>query len=616
MAAKKERSLMFSLTHTVSQAAARVKQRCYGSTLILAVTVAVAAFAQSIPVQAQTPTSNIYAFTNLNDLANFGLDTYSEAWAISNGTAVGNGYGSNTNGQENALRWNADGTTTNLHSLANLGTDSYSSAFDIKNGVIVGTGGGSNTKNLTSALRWNTDGTVTNLNSLINLGSNTGSNARSTDNGVTVGFGAGSNTSGVANALRWNADGTVTNLHTLANLGFSADSNAYGISDGITIGTGRGSNTGGQLLALRWNANDTVTNLSALVNLGTNSSAVALGISNGVIAGYGTGGDTDGNSNAVRWNADGTVTNLHTFTNLGANSYSLAFNVGGGVTVGYGAGSNTNNEGVAVRWNADGTSLNLHQFVTGNVYSQANAIDSATGIITGSVGNHDVGTGSKASLWTPLNAGADGANSLTVQSEFTTTINQNFTQSSGQTVVNGSLAFDDANSGNGAEIFTLAGGLLGGAGTLTGTLVNTGGIVGPGNSPGTLTINGDYTQSGAGVLKIEIASPSSFDLLSIIGDASLGGTLDIHFVDAYVPSTSDFAFDFMQVGGNVTGMFDTINVTGGNITANQLTTQVESLSGGGYKVSLAVVVPEPGSIALLGLALPMMSAWIARRRNK
>src|SRR5262249_24757773 len=54
-------------------------------------------------------------------------------------------------------------------------------------------------------------------------------------------------------------------------------------------------------------------------------------------------------------------------------------------------------------------------------------------------------------------------------------------------------------------------------------------IVSPGNSPGTLTVAGNYTQTTGGTLRIEIAGlgPTEHDLLAINGTANLSGTLQV-----------------------------------------------------------------------------------------
>ena len=94
------------------------------------------------------------------------------------------------------------------------------------------------------------------------------------------------------------------------------------------------------------------------------------------------------------------------------------------------------------------------------------------------------------------------------------------------------------------------GGLLGGFGVINGDVLNDG-IVAPGTSPGTLTINGNFTQSTSGTLEIEPG-----DLLSVSGNAALGGALD-------------FAADGLRYGqqfgfleaGSISGEFDEILVT-------------------------------------------------------
>ena len=98
----------------------------------------------ALPAGAQTPTSTVYAYTNLNNLVDLGIGTVSSANGVAGSVAVGSGLGNSTNDQRNALRWNADGTVTNLHTFANLGDNSSSYALGISNGVTVGYGHGDN----------------------------------------------------------------------------------------------------------------------------------------------------------------------------------------------------------------------------------------------------------------------------------------------------------------------------------------------------------------------------------------------------------------------------------------------------------------------------------------
>ena len=98
-----------------------------------------------------------------------------------------------------------------------------------------------------------------------------------------------------------------------------------------------------------------------------------------------------------------------------------------------------------------------------------------------------------------------------------------FLQTAGTTTVDSTLEF----TASGALL--LQGGLLEGSGLITGDVLNTGGTVNTGNSPGTLTINGDYEQTLGGTLLIEISGTANgqFDVLQVNGDATLGGTIEV-----------------------------------------------------------------------------------------
>lgn len=86
-----------------------------------------------------------------------------------------------------------------------------------------------------------------------------------------------------------------------------------------------------------------------------------------------------------------------------------------------------------------------------------------------------------------------------------------------------------------ANVTAAANGELRGNGTIIG-MVQNGGVVSPGTSPDALSIDGDYTQSAAGELLIELASLTSHDQLLVTGTATLNGTLTINFIDGFTPS--------------------------------------------------------------------------------
>ena len=102
------------------------------------------------------------------------------------------------------------------------------------------------------------------------------------------------------------------------------------------------------------------------------------------------------------------------------------------------------------------------------------------------------------------------------------------------------------------------GALLGGHGTISGNVVNSG-VVSPGNSPGTLTIQGNYKQTSAGALLIEVAglAPSRHDLLAINGSATLAGALRLQPLNGFKFAPGQ-EVTFLTAGGGVSGKFSTV----------------------------------------------------------
>ncbi|NTV04430.1 T9SS type A sorting domain-containing protein [bacterium] len=111
-----------------------------------------------------------------------------------------------------------------------------------------------------------------------------------------------------------------------------------------------------------------------------------------------------------------------------------------------------------------------------------------------------------------------------------------FIQTAGATTIDGTL---DMGYGDSVE---LQGGVFGGEGLVVGDFHNTGGTVSPGGAPGTLTIDGDYTQSLDGTLAIDIdgTTPGSgYDVLEITGDAVVAGEVSLNFLAGYTLAVDD-----------------------------------------------------------------------------
>jgi len=122
-----------------------------------------------------------------------------------------------------------------------------------------------------------------------------------------------------------------------------------------------------------------------------------------------------------------------------------------------------------------------------------------------------------------------------------------YKQSAGSTRINGSLALTSG-------AVQLTGGTLGGTGTITGGPVNnTTGTVAPGNSAGTLTVQGNYTQGRNATLAIQLGGPVSgidADELVVTGTANLAGTLSVSTIDGYDPP-SGAQFTILTAGQRI-----------------------------------------------------------------
>ncbi len=156
----------------------------------------------------------------------------------------------------------------------------------------------------------------------------------------------------------------------------------------------------------------------------------------------------------------------------------------------------------------------------------------------------------------------------------------------------GNFAVNNILSSGGGSIDCQAG-TCSGSGTIGGDLNNSGGTVSPGNSPGVMEVQGDYNQSAAASLSIEIAGTAAgaqHDVLVVGGEATLDGTLEVSLIDGFQPASGD-SFDILELG-SITGDFNDIVLP--NLTGS-LAWDVSALLTDG---SIGVV-PEPAAAVLL-----------------
>jgi hypothetical protein len=208
--------------------------------------------------------------------------------------------------------------------------------------------------------------------------------------------------------------------------------------------------------------------------------------------------------------------------------------------------------------------------------------------------------------------------------------NGSYTQSGGQTTVDGKLAVTRPGQFN-----INAGSVFGNGGTFNGNVIS-GGMFNIGDAlltAGKLGITGNYTQSSSGALAIDIgglAAGSQFDQFNISGAAALGGTLNLDLIKNFTPTLGS-TFDIMNFASE-TGSFATTNgthintnehfnveVNPTNITLDVvagpgslgLGNSVLNFGGGGAPVA---ATPEPSSLLLLGSGL-LGGGMVAYRRK-
>lgn len=186
----------------------------------------------------------------------------------------------------------------------------------------------------------------------------------------------------------------------------------------------------------------------------------------------------------------------------------------------------------------------------------------------------------------------------------------------GKLIVNGNIS---------TSVTTVqSGGTIGGSGTVGSLIVQAGGTVAPGNSPGVLAVDGDYSQSGTLALEINGLSAGSLhdqvvvDRSSGDGTVSISGNLSLLFGGGYTPTNGDLIFILLNDGSDtVSGTFsglaqnDIVGSYGGFDWRISYTADGSGSSFlGGNDIAL-VAVPEPGAALLGGLG---MLALLRRRR--
>jgi hypothetical protein len=199
-----------------------------------------------------------------------------------------------------------------------------------------------------------------------------------------------------------------------------------------------------------------------------------------------------------------------------------------------------------------------------------------------------------------------------VADTFTVGGSNSFVQTGGVTfLANSAAAILSASSIN------INGGTVEGFGTLSGSVINNGGTLLPGDAPGTLSIMGSYTQGSGGSLAINIGGEtagSGYGVLAVNGASSLGGTLDLSLINGFTPTNGEL-FEILSSTSPVTGTFATVNgLVEGNVTFTvEYNPTINGVSQDGVFLLTSSSVPEPSSLLMVGLGLAGLGAVLLRR---
>ena len=194
-----------------------------------------------------------------------------------------------------------------------------------------------------------------------------------------------------------------------------------------------------------------------------------------------------------------------------------------------------------------------------------------------------------------------------------------YSQSGGLTKVNGTLT---------AASVTLTGGTLNGIGTVSGNVVNTGGAVMPGDAPGILTFDNNYTQGTGGALDIMLGGTTGgtgYSQLLVNSQANLQGALDLSLVNGFNLSNGDM-FDILGTGQGLINNMTSLSLDGQTCAADgtdmykctfgsffdiftEITVAPGSLIGGANSADLVLdvtvggtgAIPEPSTWAMMAI---------------
>ncbi|MBB3933080.1 outer membrane autotransporter protein [Kaistia hirudinis] len=296
-----------------------------------------------------------------------------------------------------------------------------------------------------------------------------------------------------------------------------------------------------------------------IVNNGTVTGRIGISADSGFVSGYTSASvaRTDGAisiTNIGRVSATDLAVWMDATTNSLVNTGTLASS--GPTTVATGDGNSTVvNSGTISAGSANGVAVAMgagsNRFVMSDTSNLVGKVTNAstgnmlelTGAGSGTLNLGDVSDTGTYEGFTNLTKSGSGLWVLTGSGGSLT----------GTTTINAG-ALQLAQGASSASVFTVDGGVLSGSGSIGGLVVNAGGTVSPGYSPGTLTVNGDVAFAAGSTYVVDVAASGAHDLIAASGTASLtGGTVQVNAAPGANPFTT---YAILSAVGGVSGTFD------------------------------------------------------------
>ena len=193
---------------------------------------------------------------------------------------------------------------------------------------------------------------------------------------------------------------------------------------------------------------------------------------------------------------------------------------------------------------------------------------------------------------------------------------------SGSTVVQAGTLIMNANLASAGAVSVLNGATLFGSGTIAGpATVQSGGILSPGSaasSAGVLTFGSSLGLSGQTLLEMTGTDRGSqYDAFTIAGGLTYGGSLQLQFSGTLPEGTYNLFSGFSSQSNS----FSTISLTGGYSGSLTNNSGVWTGTFGSQSLTFSnatgdlLIVPEPTTGLLTGLACAMAAATLSRRRR-